>query len=64
MIVTEILETKKDLREIERKIESAKKLESIELKNENAAIFWLTSEKLHYRPVFTTLRFRFNDSRY
>ena len=36
-----ILETKKDLREIERKIESAKKLESIELKNENAAILKL-----------------------
>lgn len=33
-----ILQIKKDLREIEKKIEEAKKLENIELKNENAAI--------------------------
>lgn len=36
-----IIQTKKELRDIERKIESAKKLESIELKNENAAILRL-----------------------
>ena len=36
-----ILQTKKDLREIEKKIEDAKKLEDIELKNENAAILKL-----------------------
>ena len=36
-----ILQAKKDLREIEKKIEDAKKLEDIELKNENAAILKL-----------------------
>ena len=38
---SKILQTKKELRDIEQKIEEAKKLENIELKNENAAILKL-----------------------
>jgi uncharacterized protein (TIGR02231 family) len=37
-----VLQIKKDLREIERKIEEAKKLENIEIDNEDAAILKLT----------------------